>query len=498
VRFYSKIAYSFREFKQENFYHFYNQYNTLFHGVTPYHYFEMWITSLITLPFSIKAIIALKYVTYPFFISSISFGVLGFIRSNRFLTFLLFLCLSTLPLYMISIFGSGFPVYTDFWMRPNFITYYYILLPLFYFIIEKKWFNLYLTVILGGTVSVIIIPCLFGSTFLLSLFLVYRKVIFRKNFILLNTLLIVACVLNFFLFKLFAPIVNLVINHSFKDIVFQSLGIWKAVLHSITTLFIECSLLILSAFLISKYVVKTNEFKNIFYFIILQVIIGVILFQGLNRLDNSYQFPYFSYSSCGFIVIITILVAIDYFKNNSVKFSVVGILIIFCLYVFNSSYSLKTLSVSLENKNLLQNNVSGNWVQQVRTYLNTNEKLKGGFVLCKADLNDLDPKSRSCVTIQMGSFISYLTDNCNLPNLTCKDTLLSDKNSKNKDSFEKVEKWIEAFPIYTEECNVNEYFKSNKIDYLICSKKLLNFDTSLVTIISDSESKFLFLSKKNH
>src|SRR6185312_4345533 len=78
VRYYSKIAYSLREFKQENFYHFYNQYNTLFNGTTPYHYFEMWLTSLITLPFSIKTVIALKYFTYPFLISSISFGVLGF------------------------------------------------------------------------------------------------------------------------------------------------------------------------------------------------------------------------------------------------------------------------------------------------------------------------------------------------------------------------------------------------------------------------------------
>jgi hypothetical protein len=33
VRFYSKLAYSLREFRQENFYHFYNEYNPLFNGI---------------------------------------------------------------------------------------------------------------------------------------------------------------------------------------------------------------------------------------------------------------------------------------------------------------------------------------------------------------------------------------------------------------------------------------------------------------------------------
>src|ERR1700740_2987222 len=41
VQYYSKVAYSLREFKQENLYHFYNQYNSAFQGIMPYHYYEM-------------------------------------------------------------------------------------------------------------------------------------------------------------------------------------------------------------------------------------------------------------------------------------------------------------------------------------------------------------------------------------------------------------------------------------------------------------------------
>jgi len=497
VRYYSKIAYSFREFKQENFYHFYNQYNGFFYGTTPYHYFEMWLTSLITLPFSIKSIIALKYITYPFFISSISFGVLGLIKSNKFFWFLIFICLSMLPLYVISIFGSGFPVYTDFWIRPNFVSYYYILLPIFYFIIERKWVYLYLTVIIGCTVSVMIIPCLFGGVFLLSVVLVYKKAVMKKEFFSLNLLLLTTCLFIFSLFILFSPVINLVVNHPFKELLFQSLAIWKAVLHSIVTISIECSVLIIVAFLIGKYVIKTDKLKNVIFFVLVQVILGVVLFQTLNKLDNSYQFPYFAYSASGFLFIISILLFLDYFQNKLAKLSMAGLIVITNLYTSYSSFNfLSLITNSLEERNLAQNSVSNDWIKNVTNYLNNNKKSKGGFVLSKVDLKDLGPKSRSCITLQSGSFISYLTDNCNLPNLTCKDTLLSDKNDENKEAFEKVEKWMEAFPMYTNECDINEYISNSKIDYFICSKNVLNIDTSLVNIISDKKSKYLFVSKK--
>ena len=402
-----------------------------------------------------------------------------------------------LPLYMVSVLGSGFPVYTDFWLRPNFITYYYILLPLFYFIIEEEWDYLYLISIIGCTVSVMIIPCLFGGIFLLSLVLVYKNKIMPKHFIWRNILLLITCVFILLVFKLFAPLTNLVINHPFKELLFQSLTIWKAVVHSIVTLIIECSVLLFVAFLLNKFVIKNDKLKNVLSLILGQVVIGVILFQALNKLDNAYQFPYFAYAASGFILIVALLLFVNHLQNKFIKCSITVIVFFTSIYASYSSFDFNSLSsISLENKNLLQNNISSNWIKNASLYFKNNTTARGGFVLSKADLADFGPKSRSCITIQNGSFISYITDNCNLPSLTCKDTLLSDKNTENGAEFEKVEKWMEAFPLYTKECNVNEYLKDKKIDYLICSKNVLNIDTSIATIFSDEKSKYLLVIGK--
>ena len=131
----------------------------------------------------------------------------------------------------------------------------------------------------------------------------------------------------------------------------------------------------------------------------------------------------------------------------------------------------------------------------VNKYIESNEKTKGGFVLSKNDLKNFSPKSRNCVTKQMGSFLSYFTDNCNLPDLTCSDTLLSDKNNTNSKSFLKTESWMKVFPNYTSICNVNKYLRNDMFDYFICSKNLTNIDPSY-NIIEDKESAYKFVFKK--
>jgi hypothetical protein len=496
VQYYSKVAYSLKEFKQENLYHFYNQYNSTFHGIMPYHYCEMWITSLLALLFKVKSIIATKYITYPFFISCTAFGVLGFIKKNRILYFILFILLSTLPVYMVSIFNNGFTVYTDFWLRPNFIIYYYSLLALIFIVVEENWVIMYLLTIIVGTTSFIIIPSLYGSVFLLSLFLAYKKVVDKRMFIILNSTLFAAGVFMITLFYVFSPKSNLLASNSFVEIIVKSLSMWKAVLYTITTLILESFFIVFICFLLNKYVIKNNGLKNIFLLVAFQLTIGIILFQLVNQLDNSYQFPYLAFSAAGFIFIITMLLIPESIKNKGLKYSFLCFIFGICLYMSQSFFNFNNLLNSLENQNLTQNGISNNWVKQVDKYLSENENARGGFVLCEKDLQNVQPKARQCLVVQTGSFISYITDNCNLPNLTCKDTLLCDKNAGNQEDYKKVESWIDIFPKYTNQCNVNEFIKKGEIDYFVCTKNKVNIDTSLVSIITDAESKYIFVMKK--
>ena len=495
VRYYAKIASGFTLFKQENLYHFYNSYDSGFNGVMPYHYNEMWLTSLFSSIFKTKSIVAIKYFTYPFLISLIAYGVIGLFNGKRFLFFLLFICLSLLPFHLVSVFGSGFTVYTDFWLRPNFIIYYYLLIPLFYFIQEKNWKQFYLFAIIACANSIVIVPCLFGAAFILSAGLLYKKEINRKEFLGLNSLLFTAGLIMGLIYSIFAPSINLLTGHSFIDVISESLHIWKAVIFTIITVSVECGILIFLAFLIYKYIIKVEKLKWIFFFILTMVFIGVLLFQALNQLDNSYQFPYFAFSASGFILIIMILFAVDKVNNGTAKIILSAFILCFCTYLSKGLFDIRSLAVSLENKNLMKNDISETWIKNAKLYFEKNPNAKGGFVLSKNDLLTLSPKSRNCLTLQMGSFISYFTDNCNLPSLTCADTLLSDENKKNKKLFSKAEAWVKAFPKYTHECDVNEYIRKGEFDFIICSNTKNDLDSTFF-VIGDSESKYKLVGRK--
>jgi hypothetical protein len=497
VRYYAKIAYSLGKFKQENFYHFYNTYDTSFNGLTPYHYTELWLSSLIAKIFGIKSIISLRYCTYPFLISAVCYGVLGFVNKNKFILFVLFLGLSILPLYSyISKANTGYLVYTDFWLRPNFVVYYYGLLPLFYLIYERKWQDMIGIGIIVGTFSIVLVPCLYAGLFMMLVYAMFEKQIsFRSGVILVSTLL-ASCLFIFVLFKLCSPVVNVLGNQSMKEVLLATVKLWKPVLFISSALILECSSLILFSYLITKYLLKDTAYKPLYLFILVQVLTGVCLFQALNQMDNTYQFPYVAYAASGFICIVSLVVVISRIEKKILKCSISILLIIFCFYSSAAYFSPAYLTKNLEENNLLKNHVSKEWIARVNTYLNLNKTAKGGFILSKEDLKDLAPKSRGCLTYQIGSFICYMTDDCDLQSLTCRDTLFSDKNKDNEVEFLKSEAWIKIYQKYTIKCNVANYLKDNSIDYFICTKNKVIEDSSLI-VYTDDKSDYKFVYKKN-
>lgn len=495
VRFYAKIAYSLGNLKQENVYHFYNDYNSGFNGVMPYHYTEMWLSSFFSLLFHVKSIIALKYLAYPFLISCITYGVSGFFKNNKFLGFCLFIGLSYFPFYLISVLNTGYLIYTDFWLRPNFIIYYYSLIPLFYLIYERKWTLLFLFGALISSISVIIIPCLFGGLLAISLWIYKKREATLKEIIKYNTILFFSIIVMAAIFLFFSPKINLFAKYSFIEIVINSISMWKAILFFLFALVLQGSTLIFISFLINRYSIKDNNFNIIYLFVFFQVCIGVSLFQILNQLDNSYQFPYYAYSASGLILIISIVRLILSFKNPYFKWGSASFILVISIYLMSIGFDFKSLTISLEEKNLAENNISKNWVDKVDNYFRNNRNAKGGFVLSKKDLTDFNPKSRNCVTKQMGSFICYITDNCNLPSLTCSETLLSDKTERNKNDFEKAESWMKTFPKFINECNVTEYLNKKSIDYFICTKDKIIADSNF-NVIEDSTTKYKLVYKR--
>jgi len=493
VRYYAKIAYALSEFKQENVYHFFNVQNAQLNGIMPYHYTELWLASLFNVLLGVKSIIALKYISYPFFISCISFGILGFVQKQKFLFFILFVLLSSFPFHLVSVFKTGFIVYTDFWLRPNFIIYYYCLTPIFFFVFEEKWELLFIISIITISTSVIAVPSVLGGLVTLSILLWYKKEISFKQIQYFNLLLFLALVFMAIMYKVFSPDINLFANHSFVQIFMSSISLWKAVIYIFMALCAETFFLLLLSFLLNKF--SVNKTKNITLYIGSQIIVGIGAFQFLNQLDNSYQFSYFAYSATGFILIIMMLIFIDNISNTFSKFAIETIIGLICIYYFKPFLNFNSLNQNIEETNLLNNQINKKWIAQVNTYITQHPKAKGGFVLSKKDLVDVAPKSREYIVSQTGNFICYLTDNCNLQSLTCIDTLFFDKTEKNKKDFEKVEATIPLFPKYGNQCNVSAYL-NNEFDYFICTENKIIEDTTNLSVIQNIQSKYKFVYKK--
>ena len=493
IRFYSKITYALGHFHQENVYHFYNSYNSSFNGLMPYHYTEFWLASIFNTLYSVKSIIALKYIAYPFLISAIAYGIIGFVNGNKLLVFILFIALSLIPLYKFSFINTGFVINTDFWLRPNFIIYYYSLLPLFYLIHEKKWTLFFLIGAIISSISVIILPCLLSAMFFLSLVLFYKKEITKTEFINYIFILGLSVFVMIIIYSVFGPKVNLFSQRSFIEILSSSLSIWKALIFTLCSLLLQSGILLLISFFINKCFIKEAINYFIFLFIGFQLIIGITVFQLVNQLDNSYQFPYYGYAATGFILIITLLNFINSVVNKNLRYFSIMALAFFCVYISSPLFNFK-FNESLETINLTESKLSKKWIVRVENYLKDNPQAKGGFVLSEKDLVDISPKSRESLTNQLGSFMAYYTDDCNLKSLTCIDTLMFDKTKDNKKNYEKLISWIKIFPQYTNQSDVESILKRGEIDYFICTKEKIINDTSLV-IIQDVNSSYCFVCK---
>ena len=165
VIYYSQISDALREGSSENYYHHYNEVLGI-SGVTLYHYFELWLTSVLSefLPFS--TIILLKYCTYSVLKVLILLGAMSlFERLNKVRWYYLLFLFSLLFIewhHILDQFTITANSYSSIWIRPNFMTYLVFFIPVLYSILEKKYINGLVIILLMIPVSVILIPIAVG------------------------------------------------------------------------------------------------------------------------------------------------------------------------------------------------------------------------------------------------------------------------------------------------------------------------------------------------
>lgn len=483
LKYYSKISYTLRELGQENFYHFYNIYDSKFNGMIPYHYTELWLASFFNFTTKSLAIFSLKNFSYPFLVSITSFGILSLTEKNKILIFLVLTGLSVVSLgnYIGIDSKNGWTIYTDFWMRPNLITYYFLLTLCFFALLDNNYKLFYIFISIGLTFSVVIMPALLASIVIFEIFNVcLKKRTYKESFQLLSFPFLSA-ILIALLYTIFASSANVSTTFKIKELIQSDLQNWKAIVYASVVLIAELSLLPILFWLINRYYIKIKALQIFTSFTIILAVCGVLLFQLLNKIDNAYQLAYFGYAAVGFLSICFFIILIS--KFNSVIIPALAAIICACFgfSVNSEKFQFDVFGNSLSGAYLMRENVSATWIKEFKSYKNMFPNAKGGFVYSSLD-RPSNPKLRQDLTRQLGSYISYLTDDCNLPSLTCTDSLLTDLNAQNVNQFEKCKTWVALFPKYTNECNAEKYLQAGLFDFFICNQTTRVTDPSLRSI----------------
>ena len=497
TKYYSKIAFALKETGNENFYHFYNSYDAKFNGVVPYHYIELWLASFFKFTTGTLMIFSLKHFTYPFLISLFIFGFLATVQKYRLLFFAVVLALTLLPLATyLNIIETGWVVMSDFWLRPNFIPYYLLFILLYNAVLDNNNTLFYLVIALGLTFSIVIVPSIVLSLFLLAayLFLTKKQTLKQSFRYMLPALFVLAGMLV--MYRLFGAKINVTTDFSIKEMVLHNLKIWKAIVFASVILVAEGSLVVGIMFLYNKLVHKNEQVSRFIIFIFFLLLTGVLMFQALNQVDNSYQFAYFAYGGVGFVFIALIVKMLDTIKMQGIKIAAAVAVVFACLFLcVRGDFSTTALSSTLRETDLRNAHVSPEWAQHFESYLSGHPRAKGSF-LYSSDLVMFMPKGRHCLTKQLGSYVSYFTDDCNLPSITCRDSVLHDMTEATKDAFKKPIGWLNAFPDYTNDCNPVNYLKSGQFDYFICHINVPIADSAVI-VVADTLAKNKMIYLKN-
>jgi hypothetical protein len=498
IRFYSKISYCLGKFGQENVHHFYNSEGTEFRGTYPYHYTELWLNSLFAEVLHVPNLIALKYVTYPFLMSLIFVGFASFSHKNMIVGILVSFGISVFPLFILFNFKNiNYYIYSDFWLRPNFIMYYLGILTLLIFIFERNYKQVLVMSLIVFTFSITLIPGLLAGMITFWLYLKNRKKFEFKQ------LISYTCVTALFLtsmaifYRLSKTSLNLIPIAPLLQLINENITNFRGIIGISFILIMEAMIIPILTYLTNRFVFKFEIFNGTILLVIISTIASILFFQFFNHIDNAYQFPYFSYCFATVVLIIFILRAIN---NLSVKAQIAGVIIFaFCtIYILKNYHtiSLKDKDRNLSDINLMREGFKDSEVDELRTFIH--QTSKGSYAFCKEDLENYGPKRRQSMVVQLGSYLLYVHDNSNQYLITCKEILLSDRNKNNQVVFEKLESWLRFYPKYSINCDLIEQLAQNGFNYLVVSKEYLLPDSitkSPNKLIKSAKYQILILSK---
>lgn len=428
VIYYSQISEALGEGSSENYYHHYNEILNV-SGVTLYHYFELWFTSILSELLPLSTIILLKYCTYGVLKVLILLGGLALLERVYKVSWYHLLFLFCLLLVDWNFFLDHFtvtsPSFSNVWRRPNFITYLVFFIPVIYSILGGKYRNGLILLLLMVPVSVILIPIAMGLSgfFALAVYLYKRLRLSIKDFEYLKLYLVFGAVGIFIVWFLkFNEITTFdfaTAGLSEKSRVYFVLENWKAIVGTYILMILNQAIMFIPMLIVTFwYRIKyKSEFGTPLLFIVIVSIIAVLLgtmcFQLFYDVDNAYQFAYPGNVFLSFSFVFSLIYFITATNNKLVKKIGIALLTVICFLTLHnkvkSKFFVKNQTyTSLTQSNLLNvHRLSPEEIVIMNYVAPRIENAQGAFMVGLEYLNDYPKKSRQVTTYQPCNYMKY-------------------------------------------------------------------------------------------
>lgn len=500
---YVKIGEYMATYGVENPYHFYNNENDIFKGISPYHYFEMWFGGIF---YRLNALTGFNmfsnYLLYIYFVFNlfrvlVIIGMFGLV--SKYVKFNVFYFIIAIPVLIIDM-----SAYCNWWIdsyvaennlfeRPNFIFYYLFMIPVFDSILSKDKIQLTIWSAFFIIASITAVPAIAGALLLKFAYDWYklkeeRKVLIRMAGLFLGFLFLIAVFYKIFGVGKEAVTIE---TMSVKQMVAKTLSLWKACVFMFTMLSVKIMIFIGLLFVLitntfSKDYTFDATFKQLLLYITILCITGIGLFQLVPYLDNMYQFAFIGYCAVTLLLIVVLIIKFSHIKNKlkMYGFLTLTMIILFIGFKRNLFYDHILLSdvnwnVDLKTNFLMQHGLSYKYIKDLEENAPT---IKGENGASLIDGNDAVPEFiglRHSVTFQLGNYLMVYNNNIHLPLLSDKSKLYPDTDTLSKDYYKALNfnKKALFYRTYNDSvsyaANFKKYIKDHNITYIFASRSVI-------------------------
>lgn len=493
IPFYSKISEYLITNNIENNFHYFNSEITNSVGNNIYHYFDLWFNGIVGVLVSSKFsyMLVMKSFTIPLFSSFIILGFCDFFRETKFhkqtysITVILILVLLLISWSsIINIGNPAWPIIHSIFQRSIFVFHYFGLLAAFLMYYKSKNISHFIGyLMLLPITSAATAPAIFVGSILFLFYMFFIKKDISKHDFYVNVGFVITLAFIFFIFYRFtgiSPESKITSGTGFYDIISYNFVIWKAIVHQTISLSLR-TLLLASIPIIILIVHRkkiNNAFTDIVVFSIILTIAGILIFQSISTIDNSYQIPFIGYAS----IALLITSSIHYIFNLSNKYWKAIAFFGFLILAVQNNYSRVlpfSLSETIEDNFLKQRGYSQHNIQSVKSLLAkpAKGKIKAGFYISSINKTGFQGYLNKPIVWQYGQDFYILNNELELYPITPPQNI---RKAEVLESLNKVLPFYDNYDRNNETNYINQYIKENDLQFVFSDTQIEGLNVEVI------------------